>query len=930
MSKFGSSEKNRTVYVLFFFALALVIVGVVLRSRIGALLTSYTENETEKQAEVYALLMEEKLNTELENLEYIASRLEADLDDLDDLMPNLYNDNGIRQGLLSIDGKALYGDKVDVMVYDGIQSSFRGKKVMTFAQQEGLLFTCPVFNGPNIRYVLYRLCSIENLENYFATSIFDDLGKFCVTTREGNIVIPFYNADQEDMDWYKSNIIQDEYASMHMEMEVSVAVARCFDTDRGDMVLFESEIPGTDFIVSGYVPKSVAAEGIGNITLLVVWVFGLLMVLVMIGAFYLTKVSIKARESDELRKAKALAEEASKAKSDFLANMSHEIRTPINAVLGMNEMILRESRDNTINTYASNIKNSGETLLGIINDILDFSKIEAGKTELIPVEYDLADALYDLVSQIRIRLEAKGLTLKLDLDEDIPGGLYGDLIRIKQIIMNILTNAVKYTEKGSVTFTVGYKKAEDDPESIFLTVSVEDTGIGIKPEDMEKLFRKFERIEQERNRNIEGTGLGMSITTRLLELMDSKLEVESEYGVGSVFSFELKQKVVNWEPIGDFETAISERSGKNAKYHEKFKAPSANVLVVDDNDMNLMVFINLLRQTEVKIDTAESGDQGLELTKNKKYDIIFLDHMMPDKDGIETLKELREQKDNPNVDTVAVCLTANAVSGAKNMYLSAGFDDYLAKPINFKILEEMLIKYIPPEKTSVSYDAEEDEDISEGSISEKGDDQSSENERRIKKELENIKKSGIIDIDKGIENSGSIRGYLPILKIFYDSIEEKAGEIERYLNDGDLKNYTIKVHALKSSARIIGATEFGEEAQVLENAGKSNDIDYIREHQKGFMNKYRSFKKALSGIFETMKQSDKTVADKQLLDDAYKEIYDAADAMDCDRLSEVFKELDAYSIPKNDAGLWKSLKDAASDYDYEKIQILMRENGKID
>ncbi len=263
-------------------------------------------------------------------------------------------------------------------------------------------------------------------------------------------------------------------------------------------------------------------------------------------AEYRQEISEKQRQSE-------LAAAASNAKSAFLSNMSHEIRTPINAVLGMNEMILCESEDTNIRAYSESIRTAGNTLLGIVNDILDFSKIEAGKMELIPVDYDLSSVLNDLVTMVQTRADAKGLVLALDFDGETPRFLHGDEVRIKQVVTNILTNAVKYTEKGGVTFSVGHERIPGDDANVFLTVSVRDTGIGIKPEDMEKLFPEFERIEEERNRRIEGTGLGMNITKRLLEMMDSSLQAESVYGEGSVFSFRLRQRVVKWEPLGDYE-----------------------------------------------------------------------------------------------------------------------------------------------------------------------------------------------------------------------------------------------------------------------------------------------------------------------------------------------------------------------------------------
>jgi CheY-like chemotaxis protein len=366
----------------------------------------------------------------------------------------------------------------------------------------------------------------------------------------------------------------------------------------------------------------------------------------------------------------------------------------MNAILGMDEMILREAKDEGVLMYAESIRTAGNTLLGIINDILDFSKIEAGKTEIIEVDYHIAALLNDIVNMVRRKAEEKKLTFKLDVDEGIPKCLHGDEIKIKQVITNILSNAVKYTKEGGVTFSVSGRKCEDDLDSIILHVRVEDTGIGIKKEDLDKLFAAFERIDEKQNRSIEGTGLGMAIAERFLNLMGSTIQVESEYGKGAVFSFDLKQKVVNPEPLGEFETAYKNLYKERAPYQVQFVAPDAKVLVVDDNEINLKVFVKLLRQTKMQIDTAESGDACIELFKRNFYDVIFLDHMMPGKDGIETIKEMKECEDTPNQSTPIICLTANAVSGMREMYIKAGFDDYLTKPIDTGRLEGMLLNYL--------------------------------------------------------------------------------------------------------------------------------------------------------------------------------------------------------------------------------------------
>ncbi|MBO5588189.1 MAG: response regulator, partial [Anaerovibrio sp.] len=403
----------------------------------------------------------------------------------------------------------------------------------------------------------------------------------------------------------------------------------------------------------------------------------------------------KAREA--LRDISDRAMAASEAKSAFLSNMSHEIRTPINAILGMNEMILREcSQDSPILSYAENIDAAGHTLLALVNDILDFSKIEAGKLEIIPAEYDLSSVLNDLVHMISYRAEEKGLEFSLEVDPEVPKRLWGDDIRLKQIIINLLTNAVKYTKEGSVVFSIDFEKK--DEKHVLLTVAVKDTGSGIKKEDMDKLFSKFDRIGEEKNRHIEGTGLGLSITTRLLGMMGSKLEVGSIYGVGSRFYFTLEQEVVDWEPLGNMAEVLVSNTSVVHQYHEQFTAPEAELLVVDDTAMNLVVFKNLLKKTKVRIDTAESGDEALALADKKKYDIVFLDHMMPKKDGIVTLHEMKEQEKGMNRETPVICFTANAVSGAWDLYKNEGFDDYLTKPIDFVKLEQMVMKYLPTGK----------------------------------------------------------------------------------------------------------------------------------------------------------------------------------------------------------------------------------------
>lgn len=638
-------------------------------------------------------------------------------------------------------------------------------------------------------------------------------------------------------------------------------------------------------------------------------------------------VQVKGELVEQLNEKSERAFAASQAKSSFLANMSHEIRTPINAVLGMNEMILRESEDSNIVGYAENVRIAGNTLLGLINDILDFSKIEAGKIEIIPVDYDLSSVINDLVVMAKTRADKKGLALELDFDKEIPKILNGDEVRIKQVITNILTNAVKYTEKGSIRFHIGFERIQEEPDQVLLRVSVKDTGIGIKPEDMPKLFSKFERIEENRNRNVEGTGLGMSITQSLLSMMGSELEVTSTYGEGSEFSFALKQRVVKWDALGDYESSYQMLVHNREKYREKFIAPEACVLVVDDNPMNLIVFKGLLKQTKIKVETADNGDEGLTMASGKKYDVIFLDHMMPGKDGIETLHEMKAQKDNPNHETPTVCLTANAISGAREQYVAAGFDDYLTKPVDSSKLEEMMMEYLPGDKIIRKQEKEQDSgtDAEAGTEPEGMKDPVSQADTDRLEILQNCEE---IDVSAGIHNSGSVEGYLSMIKIFYDSLEEKLSEIESFYESGDFKGYTIKVHALKSSARIIGAEEIGEDAQKLEAAGKRDDLDYIRAHHGVFLSRCRKLNEKLSeSCMEAEESIGKAQISEEMLKSAYEEIRQAAEDMNIDRLEEILKQLEGYAVPQSEEERYKEIKAAVSGFDYDAVLEVLPQEG---
>ena len=624
-------------------------------------------------------------------------------------------------------------------------------------------------------------------------------------------------------------------------------------------------------------------------------------------ATFLTAVTKELADSNrELQEMARAAEAASTAKSQFLSNMSHEIRTPINAVLGMDEMILRETKESFTREYAENIRTAGTALLGLINDILDFSKIEAGKMEIIPVEYAVSSMLNDLVNMIRQRAEKKGLELKVEAAEDMPSILKGDEIRLRQVVTNILTNAVKYTERGSITLSFGWEKTGEN--EITLCVAVKDTGIGIREKDIEKLFRAFERIEEERNRSIEGTGLGMNITQRLLELMGSRLEVASEYGKGSVFSFKVKQQVLNWSPMGDYETAYLSSIQQKAAYRESFIAPEARILIVDDTAMNLTVAKGLLKATQVQIDTALSGYECLEKVQGDHYDLILLDHRMPGIDGVETLssmKELEKTPGYPNLDTPVIVLTANAVSGAREEYLAAGFDDYLSKPIDSQQLEAALQKYLPPEKVqTVEAGAQEQE----------------EGKCELPAWLHEVQG---IDCKAGVEHCGSAEAYLDALTVFAQSIENGAKEIQRFYENEDWTNYTTKVHALKSTARVIGAEELSDRAKRLEDAGNNCYCDEIAEGTAPLLELYRSFRQGLAPLLPKEEVSGSRPISEDELEEAWQAMCEVVASFDYDSLVYMLEELSSYRLPVADAQKLRAVKEAARLPDWEKLTEIL-------
>ena len=539
---------------------------------------------------------------------------------------------------------------------------------------------------------------------------------------------------------------------------------------------------------------------------------------------------------------------ANVAKSQFLANMSHEIRTPLNGILGMDAMLLEECADDNMKEYARNIQSAGQSLLSIINDILDISKIEAGKLEILPVEYELFSVINDCCNIARVRAESKELSFCMAIDPNLPSFLCGDEVRIRQIINNFLSNAVKYTKEGTITLSIGYESLPKN--QILLTIAVKDTGIGIREEDLNKLFQSFTRLEEKRNRNIEGTGLGLNLTKNLVEMMGGEISAESTYGKGSCFMAKIPQRVTDPRPMGDFEARYRQFLDTSEKQGISLVAENAHILVVDDVQMNLKVFKGLLKKTRIQIDTAESGMECLECVKNKQYDLIFLDHMMPEMDGIETMQQMKLLTSDLNRDTPVIMLTANATRGAREEYLQAGFCDYLAKPFQEEELLAMLAKYLG-DKSTRQEETQSEENVTDtqndGAGAEVQSRESKEDTRCDETEdhteftetgdvMQRLEKIPELDINTGLSYCVDDEFYQEMLKEYL--LADKTSDLGKYLDAKDWDNYRTLVHALKSTSLTIGAVALSEEAKALEMAARDGDESYILAHHQTVMVQY--------------------------------------------------------------------------------------------
>ena len=553
---------------------------------------------------------------------------------------------------------------------------------------------------------------------------------------------------------------------------------------------------------------------------------------------------------------KQMAIVAGESKAKFLANMSHEIRTPINTVIGMNEMILRENKDEKVREYAGNIQNASHLLLGLINDILDFSKIEAGKLDIIPTDYHVSKMLNGVIQGLRFKAENNAVEIALDIEPSLPAVLRGDEIRIRQILNNFLANAVKYTKQGTITLSV---RGEYSPKGFELVMAVADTGIGIRQEDIPHIFDSFQRFDEQKNRHIEGTGLGLNITKQLTDLMGGTIDVQSEYGKGSCFTARIPQQVVDGSPIGNLEEAYKRDAAQEEKAPEGVYIPKARILAVDDTKMNLHVVKALLGRTGAQLDLASGGNECLELCRKNKYDIILMDHMMPDPDGIETLHRLRAEDGNPNQKTKVIVLTANAISGVREMYLEEGFADYMAKPLVGEELEKMLKAHLPKDMCEKSdaqkqWEVKKEQEKKEQSLADAIARTVAANNFTPQPEKEAIQETPVSEnnpllvIDKASAmrySAGDEALYQEVVQEYCKQEKEYSVKLQKYYDEQDWKEFRIIAHAIKGASLLVGANNFSEKAKEMEFAVKEDNISKVQAEGQEFIKTYQQLVKKL-------------------------------------------------------------------------------------
>lgn len=626
----------------------------------------------------------------------------------------------------------------------------------------------------------------------------------------------------------------------------------------------------------------------------------------LIQGYMMTIVDVtKIIEQNHLMKRLVLqTEDANRAKTNFVSNMSHEIRTPMNSIVGITEILLRSRHSPKEQEYLLNIQSSGRVLLTIINDVLDCSKMEAGKMQLFDEPYDTCSLFHDLRISMENRIGHSGLELIYDIDQDIPCKLKGDMGRIRQVIINLVNNAIKYTEKGSVRFSVHVRQKNTD--KVMLYYEVADTGIGIRKEDQKILFDAFQRVEMDRNRYVEGTGLGLTISQNLVNMMGGVIEVESEYGKGSRFFFTIEQTIIDPTPV----SAVN-YNGQKDNVTEKeaeclFIAPEAHILLVDDNELNLVVAKELLKPLRMQIDTAENGLQAVKMVRGSQYDLVLMDHMMPVMDGIEAAKAIRALPEDKYQKLPIIALTANAMVDARKEFLNAGMNGFVAKPIDFARICNQLKLWLPKDLVR-DVPKEEAKKLLADDLS----------DREIQPEDPQMGFS----FEEGVKHCGSKAALMKTIRIFYRTIDSKANKIEQCLKEGLISDYVIEVHALKSSALLIGAVPLSEAAKELEDYGKQGKTEVLEEKTPDVLTMYRDLKNILRPYAEKEEDAKKEFSDGEWIT-ALQQIHQCIEQFDLDGVDQIMEQLEEYQVPECIRESMDQLRVYVADVSMEEIMEL--------
>ena len=626
----------------------------------------------------------------------------------------------------------------------------------------------------------------------------------------------------------------------------------------------------------------------------------------LIQGYMMTIVDVtKIIEQNHLMKRLVLqTEDANRAKTNFVSNMSHEIRTPMNSIVGITEILLRSRHSPKEQEYLLNIQSSGRVLLTIINDVLDCSKMEAGKMQLFDEPYDTCSLFHDLRISMENRIGHSGLELIYDIDQDIPCKLKGDMGRIRQVIINLVNNAIKYTEKGSVRFSVHVRQKNTD--KVMLYYEVADTGIGIRKEDQKILFDAFQRMEMDRNRYVEGTGLGLTISQNLVNMMGGVIEVESEYGKGSRFFFTIEQTIIDPTPV----SAVN-YNGQKDNVTEKeaeclFIAPEAHILLVDDNELNLVVAKELLKPLRMQIDTAENGLQAVKMVRGSQYDLVLMDHMMPVMDGIEAAKAIRALPEDKYQKLPIIALTANAMVDARKEFLNAGMNGFVAKPIDFARICNQLKLWLPKDLVR-DVPKEEAKKLLADDLSDR--------------EIQPEDSQRGFSFEEGVNHCGSKAALMKTIRIFYRTIDSKANKIEQCLKEGLISDYVIEIHALKSSALLIGAVPLSEAAKELEDYGKQGKTEVLEEKTPDVLTLYRDLKNILRPYAEKEEDAKKEFSDGEWIT-ALQQIHQCIEQFDLDGVDQIMEQLEEYQVPECIRESMDQLRVYVADVSLEEIMEL--------